>query len=92
LREGKPTLPLLLAMERADPAERDLIRRAIEHGEQQQLPDIIALVRRTGALQGTRAAAEREADKARAQAAALPPSVARDALIDLCVRSVHRSS
>ena len=27
LREGKPTLPLLVAMERGSPAERDLIRR-----------------------------------------------------------------
>jgi octaprenyl-diphosphate synthase len=92
LREGKPTLPLLLAMERATPAERELIRHAIEEGEQQRLPDIITVVRRTGALEATRAAAVKEADKARQLALALPPTRARDALIDLCVRSVHRSS
>ena len=33
LREGKPTLPLLLAMERSEPAERELIRHAIVEGE-----------------------------------------------------------
>ena len=33
LREGKPTLPLLIAMERGTAAERELIRHAIEHGE-----------------------------------------------------------
>jgi octaprenyl-diphosphate synthase len=92
LREGKPTLPLLLAMERASGPERDLIRRAIEEGEQQRLSEILAVVRRTGALDATRATAQQEADKARVRATALRPSRARDALIDLCVRSVHRSS
>ena len=91
LREGKPTLPLLVAMERGTDAERGLIRRAIEQGEQQRLPDILAIVRRTGALQATREAAEAEADKARAMLQVLPPSRAREALLELCVRSVHRS-
>jgi octaprenyl-diphosphate synthase len=92
LREGKPTLPLLLAMERAEAGERELIRHAIEHGEVQKLPEILAIVRRTGALDGTRAAAQQEADKARALLDALAPSRAREALLNLCVRSVHRSS
>ncbi len=92
LREGKPTLPLLLAMERADEPDRALIRHAIEHGELQKLPDILAIVRRTGALDATRAAAQAEADKARAVLAHLPPSRAREALLNLCARSIHRSS
>jgi octaprenyl-diphosphate synthase len=92
LREGKPTLPLLLAMERGTAEERQLIRRAIEEGEEKRLAEIIAVVRRTGALEATRSAAQREADKARSRALALPLSRAREALIDLCVRSVHRSS
>ena len=92
LREGKPTLPLLLAMERASESDRALIRHAIEHGELQKLPDILAIVRTTGALDATRAAAQAEADQARAVLAHLPPSRARDALLDLCARSIHRSS
>jgi octaprenyl-diphosphate synthase len=92
LREGKPTLPLLVAMARATEPERALIRHAIEHGEMQKLPEILAIVRRTGALDATRAAAQQEADKARAGLAALPPSRARSALLELCVRSIHRSS
>jgi octaprenyl-diphosphate synthase len=91
LREGKPTLPLLVAMERASDEERALIRQAIEHGEQQQLPEIVAIVRRTGALDATRQAAQAEADKARSVLDSLPPSAARDALLDLCLRAVHRS-
>ncbi len=92
LREGKPTLPLLLAMERAAEPDRALIRHAIEHGELQKLPDILAIVRSTGALDATRAAAQAQADKARAVLAHLPPSRAREALLDLCARSIHRSS
>jgi octaprenyl-diphosphate synthase len=92
LREGKPTLPLLVAMERASEPDRALIRQAIEHGALQALPDILAIVRQTGALDATRDAAQREADKARALLHALPPSRARTALLELCVRSVHRSS
>lgn len=92
LREGKPTLPLLIAMERCAAPERELIRHAIEHGEVQKLPDILAIVRRTGALEATRAAAEKEAGHARERLLALPASSAREALLELCVRSVHRSS
>lgn len=92
LREGKPTLPLLIAMERGTAAERDTIRHAIQHGELQKLEEILAIVRHTGALDATRAAAEEEAGKARQQLSALPESVSREALLELCVRSVHRSS
>lgn len=92
LREGKPTLPLLLAMQRCNDEERAMIRRAVEHGATAELPQILDVVRRTGALQATREAAGDEAAKARACAAQLPPSAAREALLELCVRSVHRSS
>jgi octaprenyl-diphosphate synthase len=92
LREGKPTLPLLIAMERGTEADRLLIRHAIEHGEQQKLADILAIVRRTGSLDATRSAAEEEAEKARSALAALPESPARAALLELCVRAIKRSS
>ena len=92
LREGKPTLPLLIAMERCSAPERELIRHAIEHGELEKLDQILGIVRRTGALAATRDAAQNEADKARERLAALPESPARSALLELCVRAVHRSS
>jgi octaprenyl-diphosphate synthase len=92
LREGKPTLPLLLAMSRGTEAERQLIRHAIEHGEVEKLPDIVAVVRRTGALDGTREAAQAEINKAAASLNALPSSEYRESLLDLCAQSIARQS
>ncbi|MEO7852354.1 MAG: octaprenyl diphosphate synthase [Rubrivivax sp.] len=91
LREGKPTLPLLFAMERGTAAESELIRHAIEKGEVQRLAEIVAVVRRTGALDATRAMAQLEADQASSCLRVLPASSARDALLELSVQSVHRS-
>ena len=91
LREGKPTLPLLLAMERSTAAERDMIRNAIEHGEVARLAEIVAIVRRTGAIEATRSAARAEADKAMQSLEVLPASAFRQALLEFCVRSVERS-
>jgi octaprenyl-diphosphate synthase len=92
LREGKPTLPLLMAIARGDSAEKNLVREAIVNGDVARLPDILRIVRRTGALEATREAARSEATQAQASLSLLPHSAARDALLDLCVRSVERSS
>lgn len=92
LREGKPTLPLLLAMERGSSAERELIRHAIRHGEVARLADIVAIVTSTGALSATRDAARIESEKARVALGRLPSTPFRDALLNLSVRSVERSS
>jgi octaprenyl-diphosphate synthase len=92
LREGKPTLPLLLAMQRCTSAERELIRSAIENGEVQGLAEIAAIVERTGSLDATRRAARDEADKAAAALISLPESKAKTALLEFCVRSVDRTS
>ena len=92
LREGKPTLPLLIAMERVGGEPREMMRHAIEHGEVKRLAEIVAIVRDTGALAATRDAARAEADKAAGSLSVLPASAYREALLELCVRSVERSS
>lgn len=92
LREGKPTLPLLIAMERGSADERALIRHAIEHGEVARLAEIVEIVRRTGAIAATRDAARREADLAATQLDGIPASEYREALLEFCARSVERSS
>jgi octaprenyl-diphosphate synthase len=92
LREGKPTLPLLVAMSRGTEQERLLIRAAIEHGEVTRLPEVVAAVRRTGALEAARDVARTEAAAARGCLDVLPTSTYRDALLEFSVRSADRSS
>ena len=92
LREGKPTLPLLVAMERSNEVDRQVIRHAIEHGEVERLPQIIEIVRRTGALDATREAARAEALRAQQQLSALPPSQFKEALLQLPSLAVDRTN
>lgn len=92
IREGKATLPILLAMARCSSEEREMLREAIRTGEVERLNQIIDVVRRTGAIEATRDAAEEEIARARANLDVLPAGRARDALLELCGRAVHRSS
>ncbi len=92
LREGKPTLPLLVAMERGSAAERELVRHAIQQGEVARLAEIVEIVRHTGAIGATRDAARLESAKARDSLMVLSESPYRDALLDLTFQSVDRSS
>ena len=92
LREGKPTLPLLVAMERGSPAERELIRHAIKHGEVARLAEVVEIVRHTGAIGATRDAARLQSAQARDSLSVLKPSEYKDALLDLTFKSVERSS
>jgi len=64
LREGKATLPLIAAMQRAPKAQSALVRSAIENGSTQDLDAIVAIVRETGALEVARMAAAAEAQRA----------------------------
>ena len=91
LREGKPTLPLLLAMQRGSREQRDMIRHAIEQGEVEKLPEIVRIVKETGSIEATRDVARAEIAVARKCLDALPASEHREALLELCVRSVDRS-
>jgi len=92
LREGKNTLPLIIAMQRGTSNQRSLIAQAIENGSVAQLPDIIAIVRSTGALEATREAALAEAKRALAALALIPPGMYRDALHDLAAQLLVRRS
>ena len=92
LREGKPTLPLLVAMQRGSAEQRALIRQAIEQGEVERMAEIVEIVKATGALQATREAAQAHAEQAQRCLQALPASPWREALLQLSFDSIHRSS
>ncbi|HZP66520.1 MAG TPA: polyprenyl synthetase family protein [Rudaea sp.] len=80
LAEGKATLPVIYAIERAAPAEAASLRRAIETGGLDSLDNIVAAIRDTGAIERARRRAQRHADAAKDALSTLPPSAARDAL------------
>ena len=91
LAEGKPTLPLLYAIKHGNEEERALVRGAIEHGGLEELPQVIAAIRRTGALDYTRRQAEAEARAAEAALALVPNSKHRDYLLQLASFAVTRN-
>lgn len=92
LAEGKPTLPLIYAMERGDAAQSGLIRKAIEQGGYDMIDEVQAIIQQTGALDYTRAVAQQEADKAIEQLAHLPESEYKQALELLALFSVQRNT
>jgi octaprenyl-diphosphate synthase len=91
LAEGKPTLPLIYALQQASEEQRQSLRHAIEHGGLDSLDRIVASIRDSGALERTRARAEQHAQAARDALALLPASPHRDALLALATYSVSRS-
>lgn len=92
LREGKTTLPLIIAMQRCTELERAVIRRAIETGGTDQMPQIIAIVQQTGALQATRDAAAAEAQRALDALQVLPQNPYSNALGHLASQLLQRRS
>jgi octaprenyl-diphosphate synthase len=67
------------------------VRRAIEDGGRDKLPEILAAVRDTGALDYARRRAVAEADLAAQALAAVPASQYRDSLLELRLFAVART-
>ena len=90
LREGKATLPLILAMQRGTESQRLTVREAIETGSLERLQDIVAIVRETGALTATRQAASQEAQRAIDAAHQLPHNPYSQAMVTLAAQLLER--
>ncbi len=92
LAEGKPTLPLIYAMQKGTDAERQMIRHAIEEGGLDKLGDIQAVVESTGALAYTASRAREAADLAIDALQRVPESEYKQAMITLADFAVRRRS
>ncbi len=90
LAEGKPTLPLIHAMETGSESQRQLIRSAIKKGSIERLDDIRQIIAETGALQYTLDQAHAEAMAAQQAIATLDDSEYRQALLFLADYAVER--
>lgn len=92
LAEGKPTLPLIRAMEKGTEEQKKIIQSAIEHGGLEYIDAVTEAIHSTDAIEYTAKVAEREAAKAKAALDILPASPYRDALASLVDLSIKRTS
>jgi len=92
LAEGKPTLPLIRAMAHGTVEESAIVRRAIVEGGRDHFARVLEAIRRSAALDYTRAAATREAEAAQLALRPLAPSPAKESLLELAAFSVTRTS
>jgi octaprenyl-diphosphate synthase len=95
LAEGKLTLPIILALARSAPAERDWLRSIIQSNrathEHDHLPKVRALLESCGALDASMEAAASHARAAAAEIATLPDSRAKQWMLDLCDYAIRRN-
>jgi octaprenyl-diphosphate synthase len=90
LAEGKPTLPLIYAMQHGNDAQRGMIRSAIEEGGLGHLEEITSAVASLGGLAYTARLAQCEVDQALAALAPLPESSFKEGLSELAKFAVAR--
>jgi octaprenyl-diphosphate synthase len=91
LAEGKPTLPLIQAMQVGSEEQITTIRTAIRKGDGNMIEEVINIVQSTGALAYTQDAAERCKDDAIKAAKQLGNNIYCDCLIHLAEISVNRN-
>jgi octaprenyl-diphosphate synthase len=92
LAEGKPTLPLIYAMNNSTDEHAQLIAKSIRNGDNSALEKITTIIHQSGALDYTHDLAKKHVAKAIAELALLPESIYKQAMIDLARFSVSRST
>jgi octaprenyl-diphosphate synthase len=92
LREGKITLPLIVAMQRGTDSQKSVIREAIETGGVSMLTQVVDIVKTTGALDVARLSATEEAQRAITAAKQLPSNLHTQCLIELAAKLLERQS
>jgi octaprenyl-diphosphate synthase len=90
LTEGKVTLPLIHTLLEGTAAEQAVVRRAITEKNADQIDQVIAAVKRCGALDYTRARAREYHDLALEQLILLPASESRSAMERITQLSINR--
>jgi octaprenyl-diphosphate synthase len=91
LAEGKPTLPLIYAIQNGTPEEATIIIEAIKMGNRDVFNAVYAVVQRTQAITYTEQRADEEARKAIDALTILPESDYKNALILLAKFAVQRN-
>lgn len=90
IAEGKPTLPLIKALELTTGDIHETLRLAIQTGEVADVEKIIQIVQSSGALEYCKEKAMLETNLAREAILTLPDSIYRQGLLDLMSLAVGR--
>ena len=92
LQDRKMTLPLILALDAADPAEAKRVRKTVRRKKKSraEVEATLAFVERAGGIAAARQRMVGHAERASEMLHAFPPSDARDALDALCAYVVAR--
>ena len=91
LAEGKPTLPLIYAIQNGNQNEAKIIIDAIKNGDREAFNEVYAVVQSTKAIDYTEQRAHEEAEKAITALNILPESEFKEALVLLAKFSVQRN-
>jgi len=91
LAEGKPTLPLIYAIQNGSETEAKVIIDAIKNGDRDAFNEVYAIVQSTKAIDYTEQRADEEAQKAISALSILPDSEYKQALTLLALFSVQRN-
>ncbi|RYL28594.1 All-trans-nonaprenyl-diphosphate synthase [Acinetobacter piscicola] len=90
LMEGKPTLPLISALQNTTGEQHEIVRKSIATGGTEHLTEVIQIVQNSGALDYCRQRATEETQTAIRALEQLPESVYRQALFNLAQLALHR--
>jgi len=91
LAEGKPTLPLIYAIEHGTEQQAELLRHTIKEGDRNRFKEVYEIIESTQAIEYTISRAKEEANKAIEALASIENSEYKEALIRLAQFSVERS-
>lgn len=83
LAEGKPTLPLIYAIQHGSTEQADIVRSAIEQGDMANFAEVLQVIHATGALEFTRQQALLEAELACSAIDFLADSKHKQCLLEL---------
>ena len=90
LAEGKPTLPLIIALQRSEGENAQMIRTAIEEGGLDRIDEILEIINQTGSLDYAYGVAENEIKLAVESLSQLDDSPEKTALTELAWFSIKR--
>jgi octaprenyl-diphosphate synthase len=91
LAEGKPTLPLIYAIQNSNQTDASVIIDAIKNGNREAFNEVYSIVKSSKAIEYTEQRANEEAQKAMSALSVLPDSIYKQALLALASFSVQRS-